>query len=408
MKRNLFLLTLLLLALLCSGCGPDPEALQSETPAPEAVQVPDHPAAQRMDALKKRDITTLEPETMDVKLLVEAVNAAAAHPAEAEAPEVPGLWTVSLTLAEEPRTLELSAGLEAELVTATLPDPAGDLVYRVRDGELYELVRHSADVTAQVDQKAAETHALLLERTMKDALAYYADDPAGYTDWAYTVLTPEAVFDPGDGTLVQFYDFHYCLTAAHPEQVRLVGAMFLDGDLRVHDVSPTGWLASRTRDGEPAGADFLGFSFYWDPEDPTCLDALDSILDRAERNAGLTVRVDYLDQAPAQDYDYFQDEVTDYNQELLFRADRPVTDFRFFAVEYGTEAQGYEPREGAALYSQAQLDPARPLVINTNFPGDMPYRGFSFAEDGARKAYTLSTSGRDGSLVVAPIPAPAE
>ena len=402
MKRTLLWLTLALTAALAAGCGqresPSPTDAPVSTPVAE---VPDHPVAQLMAGLEIDALTSVDPETLDPEELVSAVNAAAAHPGES-VPDSGSLWWVDLEL-EGGTHLELAAGPEENLVLATLPDNAGNQVYPVADAALYELVRHSADRPENIDQEAAQVHAALLTRAMEDTMTWYADDPAAYTDYAMTVLEPADTYDSGDGSQVQFYDFRFCLIPQHPELVQLKGAAFLDGNLRVHDISPTGWLAVRSRDGETVGADFMGFSFVWNPEDETCLEELDAVLDRAERNAGLIVRVDYLQQDLTREHDYFQDEITDYNQKLLFRADEPVTDFRFFALDYGSPEECWGPLEGAALYSQENLEPGRPLVIDTNFPGDMPYRGFSFVHDGQRLSYTLSISGRDSSLVVNPL-----
>lgn len=73
-----------------------------------------------------------------------------------------------------------------------------------------------------------------------------------------------------------------------------------------------------------------------------------------------------------------------------------VTDVTFFSMKF---EETWGPDE--ELYYIETWEPGKPLVADVLFPGDMSMYGIKFTEqDGSQSFYTISISGRNGSLVL--------
>jgi predicted small lipoprotein YifL len=95
---------------------------------------------------------------------------------------------------------------------------------------------------------------------------------------------------------------------------------------------------------------------------------------------------------------------SEYLVKLSFTAQTPLTDFKFLSITLSDVEKDGEPLFTITdvLYSTAELNTERPLVIGTVFEGDMPTRGISFVDDtGTTRYLSVSSSGLDGSLVCA-------
>ena len=89
---------------------------------------------------------------------------------------------------------------------------------------------------------------------------------------------------------------------------------------------------------------------------------------------------------------------------ILLTTDATINNFKIYDAEIGTvtdSTTGF--RVIAEIYEQAEINAGVPFVYRIVFPGDVPTRVVSYEDaDGEMKAFSLSTSGKDGSLVVAP------
>ena len=90
---------------------------------------------------------------------------------------------------------------------------------------------------------------------------------------------------------------------------------------------------------------------------------------------------------------------------VALTANRPVTDVALVSLDLGDlEGTGEAVVGDDPLYTQAQLQPGRPLVVAMAFPGDMPQVGVSFREaDGTSRCYGITMSGKDGSILLVEI-----
>lgn len=121
------------------------------------------------------------------------------------------------------------------------------------------------------------------------------------------------------------------------------------------------------------------------------------------------VRVDYFDDVAYQnDYDdagAYMDASAAYDTKLLFRSSEDVTDFRFFSLllrDVDTSGNAaYDPTE---LFRIPVLRADTPLAVPVNLPETVPFNSFSYTDtDGSTRAFTIGVSGRDGSIIVAPL-----
>ncbi len=124
------------------------------------------------------------------------------------------------------------------------------------------------------------------------------------------------------------------------------------------------------------------------------------------------VRADFFDEAAHQDVQYEYDDATgllaaggEYETKVLFRSEEGVSDFKLLALTLrDVDANGHATFDIAEAFSVPQLRAGVPLMVPMSFPGDIPSNGFSYTDaDGTTKTYTVSISGRDGSLVIAPL-----
>ena len=121
------------------------------------------------------------------------------------------------------------------------------------------------------------------------------------------------------------------------------------------------------------------------------------------------VRVDYFDDVAYQnDYDdasAYMGAGTAYETKLLFRASEDAADFRFLALTLkDVDASGEAAFDLTEAFRVPALRADIPLAVPVNLPETVPFNGFSYTDaDGSTKAYSIGVSGRDGSLVVAPL-----
>ncbi len=121
------------------------------------------------------------------------------------------------------------------------------------------------------------------------------------------------------------------------------------------------------------------------------------------------VRVDFFDDVNYQnDYDdatEYMDKGTDYETRILFRSEEGVKDFKLLSLSLkDVDANGHATFDVTEVFNTPALRAGTPLAAPMSFPGDIPSNGFSYMDtDGTTKAYTINISGRDGSLVVAPL-----
>ncbi|MFR8169381.1 MAG: hypothetical protein ACLU9Q_01030 [Marvinbryantia sp.] len=85
-----------------------------------------------------------------------------------------------------------------------------------------------------------------------------------------------------------------------------------------------------------------------------------------------------------------------YPERIAFQANEPLTDISFLFLVPGED---YE--DGEALCVINALEEGEIFVAEVSFPGDMTAYGLTCtAEDGTEHRYTVSISGRNGSLVI--------
>ena len=97
----------------------------------------------------------------------------------------------------------------------------------------------------------------------------------------------------------------------------------------------------------------------------------------------------------------FREKPTEFDQSVLIRARVDIKNLQFFTIEYSEDRE--TEIKGKLLFTCDAMEEGSEIVIITSFPGDMPNRGLSFDLDGVHKAYTLSISGKDGSLILTPM-----
>ena len=120
-----------------------------------------------------------------------------------------------------------------------------------------------------------------------------------------------------------------------------------------------------------------------------------------EHGDGPAITAAYAIENLPEHYINFREEPTEFDQGIVLRAETDVLGVRFFVVDY--PADGGPETEGETLFTCDELKKGEELVIVTSFPGDMPSRGVSFDLGGQHEAYALTTSGRDGTLIMEPM-----
>jgi len=131
-----------------------------------------------------------------------------------------------------------------------------------------------------------------------------------------------------------------------------------------------------------------------------------------QQSAACKVRVDYLEDVADKLTDYrdaaLEDDTLaggDYETKVVFRADEEVSDFTLLALELrDVDEDGHAVFAVTPGFSLPKLEPGAPLAVPMSFPGDIPNNGFSYVDkQGVTRQFSLSMSGRDGSLVILPI-----
>lgn len=117
--------------------------------------------------------------------------------------------------------------------------------------------------------------------------------------------------------------------------------------------------------------------------------------------------VDYADPdllSRPEDYDLLVLDESEYQVDAAITASETVTDVQVVSVtleEVGEDDVGL--RIGAVLGTLDAITPGRPFVVALAFPGDIPNTALICTDsDGAVHHYTISMSGRDGSLLLTP------
>lgn len=95
---------------------------------------------------------------------------------------------------------------------------------------------------------------------------------------------------------------------------------------------------------------------------------------------------------------------TEFETTVVFRAEEAVSDFKLLALALrDVDADGNAVYDIDEIFCLSTLRPDAPLAVPMSFPGDIPSGGFSYTDtDGTLRRFTVSVSGMDGSLVVAP------
>ena len=93
------------------------------------------------------------------------------------------------------------------------------------------------------------------------------------------------------------------------------------------------------------------------------------------------------------------------NAKAVFFADEPVSDFKLLALSFvDSDEYGHISYDISEVYGQDTLTPARPLVAPLEMVGTIPNNGFSYVDqNGETHRFSVSESGRDGSLLVQPL-----
>ncbi len=93
-----------------------------------------------------------------------------------------------------------------------------------------------------------------------------------------------------------------------------------------------------------------------------------------------------------------------YEVSVVFYPKENVEDFKLLRLQLLTVDDKGNPSFGVTeLCALPTLNADEPVSVTMSFPGDMPAYGFSYRENGAEQQFSVSQSGRDGKLVVAPI-----
>lgn len=126
------------------------------------------------------------------------------------------------------------------------------------------------------------------------------------------------------------------------------------------------------------------------------------------------VRADYLDDVAlelsdcenaAELFSSLYPADAEYETTVVFRASEGVADFKLLALALrDADEAGNVTFDRSEAFHIPELKAGAALAVPMSFPGDIPSSGFSYTDaDGSVKAYTISVSGKDGSLLVTPL-----
>lgn len=95
-------------------------------------------------------------------------------------------------------------------------------------------------------------------------------------------------------------------------------------------------------------------------------------------------------------YHYYIAQDAEFTVSIAFRATEQLTDVTLYAMVLNETME-----RDAELYTLDTLTPEKPFVADLEFPGDMSTYEIQFTDAGGKVvSYTLSISGRNGSLVL--------
>jgi hypothetical protein len=127
----------------------------------------------------------------------------------------------------------------------------------------------------------------------------------------------------------------------------------------------------------------------------------------SEDRPGPQVRILWLEEMPAgfTAYNEFVADMTEHQTSLVFTTDGRAEDFTVLALTLEDPGESGEIVFATQdLYSLGALTPEHPLVLGMTFYGSIPSYGISYVdESGATRSYAISTSGKDGSLMLVEI-----
>lgn len=116
------------------------------------------------------------------------------------------------------------------------------------------------------------------------------------------------------------------------------------------------------------------------------------------------VRAQWADDLPlaADGFEFFALSVSEYSSRVAFSTGTAVRDFKVLALTFeDADENGNVVFSTEPLYSLEELTPERPLVVQMEFPGDIPSHGVSYTDaDGAMRRFSVGISGMDGSLIL--------
>ncbi len=124
-----------------------------------------------------------------------------------------------------------------------------------------------------------------------------------------------------------------------------------------------------------------------------------------ENSSETPVRVQMLSGVPSDSYPHLAfvpEEVADTQSYVLFSVSQPVNNFKLLNLSFENAAEdGKASFKMEEYYAVDTLTPDCPLVAAITFAGDIPSNGIFYTdEDGTAHTYSLSISGKDGSLVL--------
>ncbi|MBP3313625.1 MAG: hypothetical protein J6K84_03090 [Oscillospiraceae bacterium] len=115
------------------------------------------------------------------------------------------------------------------------------------------------------------------------------------------------------------------------------------------------------------------------------------------KDAPLTAGFAWKSLLDGENYHEFIGSEHDYTNDIALIAHDTLTDFTLYGMTIACSLQ--VDRE---LFSLETLTPEKPLVATLMFPGDLTTYGIGFICDGTEYFYTISLSGRNGTVVFQP------
>lgn len=100
------------------------------------------------------------------------------------------------------------------------------------------------------------------------------------------------------------------------------------------------------------------------------------------------------------DYTEFKADQSGQLSKIVFSVNNPVKNFKFLNVELiDVDDNGKANFASQEIYSQAILDPQKPLIVEMTLPETVPTHGISYTDNnGQTKKFIICLSGQDGSI----------